>query len=134
MFIHKLIQSKAARSVISALAGFLVYGGWAYFINAQYSQQAGIKAALTQGTYSFVITLVLALFMEWLFERSKHRQHQFKVTFISTCLLLYITSSGVNFLLGTPEILVTILPGSIVSTVYTFSYTLALSKLQQVKT
>jgi ABC-type antimicrobial peptide transport system permease subunit len=133
MNIRAFLHSKLARGVLSGFAGFAAYGGWAYFINLQHGTQAGLKAGLTQGTYSFFLTLVLALVMESLFHLYREPRTQFWFTFMLTCCLLYFSSWGINALSGTPEILLTILPGSIIGTIYTFAYTLTLSKLQAAK-
>ena len=115
--------------MLAACCGFLGYGGWAYFANIGYGSGTALKAALTQGSYSFVVTLVLTLFMEFTYRLSEKPWLRFNLTFTLTCLLLYATSWGVNALAGTPKILLTILPGAVISTCYTFSYTLALGKL-----
>ena len=47
------------------------------------------------------------------------------------CLILYSTSWGVNAFTGTPNILLTILPGAVVSTIYTVIYIIALNKVKQ---
>ena len=126
-----LRQNKTARSLLAATAGFLVYGSWALFINYEYGFAASLKAGLTQGGYSFILTLGLSFMMEWLFQLSRQPIRQFNLTFITTCLLIYATSWSINVLSGTPEILLTILPGAIASTLYTLSYTMALFKVQQ---
>lgn len=92
-----------------------------------------LRAALTQGSYSFVITLILTGLMEWLFsclsDWPKHRR--FYGSTIPVCLLLYFSSYSVNYLAGTPNILLTILPGAILSTLYAFSYIGALAKIEK---
>ncbi len=127
-----LRRSKALRSLLAATAGFIVYGGWAFFINYDYGLPAALKAGATQGSYSFTLTLSLSFLMEWLFQLSRQPRLQFSLAFITPCLLIYCTSWGVNVLTGTPEILLTILPGATISTLYTLSYTLALFKLQRI--
>lgn len=129
--LDNLRRSKTLRGLLAATAGFLLYGGWAFFINYEHGLNAGIKAGFTQGSYSFTLTLIMAFFMEWVFGLSDNPKRQFSQTFFTTCLLIYSTSWGVNFLAGTPEIFLTILPGATFSTFYTLSYTLALFKLRQ---
>lgn len=118
------------RSVVSALLGFLAYGGWAFYVNYMHGLEAATKAAFTQGSYSFTVTLVMTLLMEYLFRLLSHPTLRFFATFFGTCAILYSTSWGVNALAGTPEIFMTILPGIIIGTIYTFGYTLSLARLQ----
>lgn len=92
-----------------------------------------LRAALTQGSYSFVITLILTGLMEWLFSclSGWQKRDRFYASTLPVCLLLYLSSYTVNFLAGTPNILLTILPGAILSTLYTFSYIGALAKIEK---
>ena len=127
---HKIIKIPAFRVLFPAVAGFLFYGTWAFGANFGHGHVAAIKAACTQGSYSFTITLVLALVIEWLhrvLQRLPH--HSWLVGFIA-CLALYFTSWSVNVVTGTPNILLTILPGAVISTIYTISYIVALNKLK----
>lgn len=118
------------RSIVSGLFGFAAYGGWAFYVNYAHGLDAAAKAAFTQGSYSFTVTLVMTLLMEYLFRLLANPMLRFCATFFGTCALLYSTSWGVNVLAGTPEIFMTILPGIIIGTVYTFIYTLSLVRLQ----
>lgn len=123
-------NNSLTRSIVSGLAGFVAYGGWAFYANYDHGVEAAMQAALTQGSYSFCVTLV----METLFRLLAKPALRFCVTFFGTCSVLYSTSWGVNVLAGTPEIFITILPGVIIGTAYTFVYTLSLARLQAVKT
>ncbi len=120
------------RSVFSATAGLLGYGGWAYWVNRQEGMELAVNAALTQGGYSFVITLVLSGFMEWFYRYLGVKQVRpyckSLMVIVVTCCLLYSISWGVNHWAGTPMILLTILPGAIASTIYTVVYVAAISR------
>ncbi|MGH1440166.1 MAG: hypothetical protein ACRBBR_08665 [Cellvibrionaceae bacterium] len=127
----RILQNAAVRILVPPLMGLLFYGSWAFWVNSEFGQTAAFRAAATQGSYSFAITLLLALVVEWLFVLFKLLPwRQFWVGLIA-CLLLYSTSWGVNALTGTPNILWTILPGAAVSTVYTVLYIITLSKLEK---
>ncbi len=104
--------------VLSASAGWIGYGGWAYFANHDYGQTAAWRAFLTQGGYSFVVTLVMTVLLENLYRRTSSVVWSAG----SVSLLLYASSWSVNWIAGTPEILITILPGAIIGTVYSFSW------------
>jgi len=129
---YSLTHSKILRGLLAAAAGFIVYGGWAYYINFSHGSNAALKALFTQGGYSFTLTLITAFIMEWLFQLSNKPVTRFCLTFFITSLMLYSTSWSINAWAGTPEILWTILPGAIIGTLYTLSYTLTLFKLQRV--
>jgi len=119
------------RSLFSAFVGFIFYGGWAYFVHMDYSQEIAIKAFFTQGLISFFVTLVLTQFMEVLFAYIKGYKLAYWFVAVLTSSLVAIISLLVNLLVGTPEVLMTILPGLILSTVYSFSYTKALVSIHK---
>ncbi|MCF7980979.1 MAG: hypothetical protein K9K86_03270 [Pseudomonadales bacterium] len=123
------IRSQKVRIFFSAVAAFMGYGAWAFYVNHAYSLAISLKAAITQGSYSFVITLTMSWLMELLHQAFDTTRTRLPLTILITCLLLYTTSWGINALLGTPEIFMTILPGAVIGTLYTFSYGLALEKL-----
>ena len=126
-------ENSLVRLLVPPFIGLLFYGAWAFWVNYDYGQALALKAAVTQGSYSFVITLVLALIVEWLFlGLKKWPFHLFFIGLI-TCCLLYLTSWSLNYFVGTPNILMTILPGAAVSTVYTIIYIVGLNKLDKYK-
>lgn len=118
------------RSLISAFAGLLAYGLWAYFANMAHGFKAGIKAACVQGGYSFVLTFVMTMLIESLYRFliQKHWQRATVMTIVTVCLTLYASSWLLNYLVGTPEILMTVLPGYVIGSMYTYSYVLKLAK------
>ncbi len=117
------------RSLISAFTGLLFYGGWAYFVHYDYGFIVAIKAFCTQGLISFSITLVLTHFMEVLFQRFDSPRLGYWLTATIASLLVVFVSYTTNVIVGTPEVLMTILPGSLISAVYSFSYARLLSHL-----
>ncbi|MEM1435282.1 MAG: hypothetical protein AAGG11_14575 [Pseudomonadota bacterium] len=117
------------RSLGAAVAGFLVYGGWAYYVNADHGQSIGMRSGLLQGSYSFVLTLVTTLLMERLYRTFAAGQHPVVLTVIVTGVLLFTIPCVIHGLAGTPEILMTVLPGFLIGMVYTTVYTMSLSRL-----
>ncbi len=133
----RVLNSKAVRLWVPPVTGFVFYGAWALLINSPWvipsdsDWLTASKAAFTQGSYSFVITLVLAAVVEWLFVKlSGTPLRSVWVCFVAMSILI-ITSAGINILAGTPHVLWTILPGLVVSAVYTGSHVFALKKLSQ---
>jgi hypothetical protein len=46
-------------NVLSAFLAFFLWGGWAYFVNGSTDITRCLISGLTQGTASFIITLVM---------------------------------------------------------------------------
>lgn len=116
------LQSPWLRSLGSALAGFLAYGAWAFYANMEHGTGEGLKSALVQGSFSFTITLMLNAIMEFLYGRFHRVKGGVFMTGVAACLLLYSASYSINYLAGTMNIIKTILPGAIFSTVYIVGY------------
>ncbi|MFT6200993.1 MAG: hypothetical protein ACJATV_001650 [Granulosicoccus sp.] len=128
------LRNKTLRLWVPPIVGFLFYGAWAFFINFSHGFEHAITAGFTQGGYSFTITLVLALVVEFLFQRlgtfPAILPWRNVWVFIAGFSLLLFTSVGLNVLTGTPEILWTVLPGLMISSVYTVIYIVALNKVE----
>lgn len=118
------------RSLVAALMGFVFYGGWAYFVQMGYGFNIALKAFLTQGFISFGITLLLTHFMEIVFNCFGSKGLAFWFTAMSSSLAVVIISVTIHILAGTPEVLMTILPGSLLSVAYSFSYTKLLARIK----
>jgi len=122
-----LLQSSAVRSFAPALVGFIGYGGWALGCNLSHGLNTGLQSGLVQGTLSFVITVVSNLLMENLYRVTGNRF----ITIAASIFTFVGTSFTVNYLVGTPEILLTIAPGAVIGSFYTISYVTALHKIRQ---
>ena len=124
--------SPTARILISAMAAFLGYGGWTLYVNSDGDPMSAMKYALCYGGYSFIMTLITSGLLEFLYRRLAHQPKGPMVAGVITCLLLYAGAWAVNFAAGTPNILLTILPGMAFSTVFVISYLLTLAKIARV--
>lgn len=129
--LERLLQNSSIRLWLPPIAGFLGYGAWAFYINYAYGLEVSIRSGLAQGSYSFVVTLVLTAMVEWLFVRLCAIPFGSIIIFLLVVLLLTTLSTSVNILVGTPNILWTILPSLIVSAVYTALHIFTLHKLRQ---
>jgi len=104
------VKTSRVYNVLSALAAFVMWGGWAYFINSGFGESTRIISAIAQGTASFVITLFMVHAVTWLFHRMTNELLKLilpavlTVSFTGTCL------ATLHFLVGTPRILQTIAP------------------------
>jgi len=125
----RILQQAKLRLLVPPLAGFCFYGAWAFYVNMDYGSSMGITAAMTQGSYSFVVTLLLAVLVERLFVRFQNITFGAFWVGLIAITLLGVVSWAVNALVGTPKIIWTILPGLTVSAIYTTMYIMTLSKL-----
>lgn len=115
----KICESRLARILIPAIAGFIGYGSWGYFINNMgHGWEMGLRAGLVQGSLSFTITLVFNGVMEAVYKALKHKGWSIVVTITA----LISTSFIINTIAGTPEVIATIAPGSVIGSFYVYTY------------
>lgn len=120
------------RSFLSAVAGLLGYGLWAYLVNSPHGVAAAFKAACVQGSYSFILTFVMTILIELLyrlFARVSDSQRLIRLaSIVSVCSIIYTTSWWVNVMAGTPEVFNTVILGYVVGGIYTVGYVQSLSR------
>ncbi len=124
-----LVGSPRVRAFAAGVLGFLAYGTWGWWVNAEFGQMVGVRAGLVQGSYSFLLTFTSTLLVEWLFERMRGCPWPVVSTTALTSLMLFLVAYGVQFAVGTPQVLLTILPGFLIGSCYTAVYVVALAKL-----
>lgn len=125
--------SKLQRSVLSGVAGFLVYGGWAFWLNASHGTAMGISAGAVQGSYSFVLTLTMTLVMEHLMASFVAIPARGALTVALVSGISFSVAYSLQWLNGTPEILLTILPGFFIGVVYCAVYVTGLQTIDAPK-
>ncbi|MEE4300482.1 MAG: hypothetical protein V2J24_13665 [Pseudomonadales bacterium] len=116
------------RSAASGLAGFVVYGGWAWFWNMEHGAM-GQRAGLLQGSYSFVLTFFSTLMMEWIYRRCAQAPLARLLTIALTGVMLLAIPVTLHAFAGTPNIVGTILPGFLIGMGYTTAYVTALARV-----
>ncbi len=117
-------------NIISACLAFLLWGGWAYYVNELSQPGSGVVAGLTQGTSSFIMTLIMVHILTWLY-------HHFSAKILKLILPTLITVSisgscllGVHLWMGTPEILSTIAPALSVALAFSSFTTYKINRVQ----
>lgn len=114
-------------NLLHAAGGFLLMGGWAVFANRAHEMPAPLLAGIVQGLATAAITLVLKTIVEGLFTRARGWPR-----LVLPPLAALVTSgvllTVIHTLAGTPALLATISVPLTVSTLYSVSYTIALSR------
>lgn len=124
-------MSPFQRSLFSALAALVAYGGWAYWVNSMHGSFAAAKAAGVQGGYSFLLTFVMTILIELLFRVSCAITDagllRKVLTIVISCCIIFSASWWVNVLAGTPEIFNTVILGYVIGGIFTVSYVIGLA-------
>lgn len=114
--------------LVSAGLAFMLWGGWAYYVNENATPGAGLLSGMMQGTASFIITLSMVHLVTWFY---RHLPVS-KITFILPALLtVTMTGScliGMHLFIGTPEIINTVLPALSVALAFSLFTTFKLTR------
>ncbi|MBT8148453.1 MAG: hypothetical protein KJO24_00875 [Gammaproteobacteria bacterium] len=116
------------RALIVA-AAVLGYGGWAVYSNmlGQPATMDGVawRAGCIQGSYAGLLTLVNISILEALFRFLLQRQGATAATLntlLASTVAQYSIIIPVHLLNGTPNILLTLLPGLVIGTAFSSAY------------
>ncbi|MEM1114376.1 MAG: hypothetical protein AAGI11_20860 [Pseudomonadota bacterium] len=121
-----LLASPAIRSALSALVALVFYGAWAAWANRMHDGSMVLRASVTQGLYSAAVTLVMTSMVEGLFRGQLSRIFRFVRAVLATVVTLVASSTAVHWLVGTEEIVMTVLPSWIFGSLYAVAYALGL--------
>lgn len=121
-------MSPLSKSLLSATAGALIYGSWAYWVNMSDSTQMAITTALVQGSFSFVLTLSMTLILEYLYRFLGPGTGAVVGTTAAVSAFMFATAYSLQWLAGSGEILMTILPGYVIGTTYAAFYAVSLER------
>lgn len=124
----RLPNSPLLRSVIAGFAGLVGYGSWAAYANFDHGMAIAVRSGLVQGTYSFVLTFLMTWVTEGLFAKLASMPMGAVVTTVVVSFILFVSAYGIHMLVGTPEILMTILPGFVIGSGYTAVYVWGLQR------
>lgn len=100
---------------VSALSAFVLWGGWAYFINGGSQHAISLKSGLIQGSASFIITLLMVHAVTWLYRQLPPGSRQLWLPSVITILCTGSGLATIHLLAGTPRILATIAPALLVA-------------------
>ncbi len=113
------------------VAAFAIYGGWAFYVNWPSGPLQASQSAVAQGTYSGVNTYIYARIIEACFDRITHPLTRWLVPALLPNLLFLSILSCVHWAVGTPEMLLTMLPSAVIGTAYTAIYTTQLHRKEK---
>ena len=103
------------------MMAFVIWGGWSYFVNQPLGHTIGIRAGLTQGTASFIITLCMVYAVTWLFQRIQRIKNDYLQLLLPAGIVVSFTGStlvAVHSLMATPDIFKTVAPALTVAFIF----------------
>jgi hypothetical protein len=126
--LFSLWQSSETQGLFTALAALLGYGSWAAWCNHEFGALSTIKAFAAQGSFAFAATLSLTLLAASLYRRLGRTYQALTLAFICCFIISLTVPASIHWLIGTPKILASMLPGLLCGSVYLLSYLLLLHR------
>ncbi len=124
--VHGVVEAPTRTSrrfnLISAALAFALWGGWAYYVNAEAVAEGGraspLSSGLTQGTGSFLITLIMVHAVAWLCHHLPDCSMRLVLPALITVAVTGSCLAAAHALVGTRNIIQTIAPALTVAFVF----------------
>lgn len=87
-------KTSTVYKLLSASFAFVIWGGWAYFVNSSDNLRTSLTAGLTQGTASFIITLIMVYFISIIYNILPSNLATLLKTLLPAMITISITGTG----------------------------------------
>lgn len=118
---------------LSAVLAFLLWGAWAYYVNANTDANQGLSSGLSQGTASFAITLLMVHLVSWFFKRLPDSFLKLPLAALCTVAITGSCLVAIHKLVGTPNIIATITPALTVAFIFSWYTAYQLQKIKSTR-
>jgi len=108
-----------------AMVGFIAWGLW---VNWEHGLASRIQVALTQGIISLVSTYYSAELVVWLVRKFLSSRYPVFLAGTTSYLIIYAFVWAGHVGAGTPELLMTMLPGMITGLFFCYGYALPVNR------
>ena len=134
--VHRVVKVPTRMSwrfnLISATLAFLLWGGWAYYVNIETSVDEGraspLSSGLTQGVGSFLITLIMVHTVAWLYHHLPAHSTRLVLPALITVAVTGSCLATAHALVGTSNIVQTISPALSVAFLFNIYTTVKLRR------
>lgn len=118
-------------ALVSALAAGVGYGGWAAYANYDHEAHIWMMAGAIQAVYAFGATLSITHMARWTYRKYDCSIRGTIAGFAAGFILMLLIPITIHSLSGTPNIIMTILPGLIWGSIYLLSFLLSLHRAER---
>lgn len=112
------VKTTRLYNFLSAMFAFTLWGGWAYYVNSGHGEAVQRSALLTQGSASFVITLIMTRSVSLLFSLLTDNRFRAIVPAVVTVFVTGTCLIALHHQAGTPEVTATVTPALSVAFFY----------------
>ena len=103
---------------VSAFMAFMIWGGWAFYVNGDLGVGVRVISGLVQGAASLIITLIMARTVEIIFLHMPDNHFRLVLPAVITVCMTGSSLVLVHTLVGTPRIIYTITPALTVAFIF----------------
>lgn len=123
--------------LLVSIIATLGYGLWAYYANCYSSTVANpemiaMRAGIIQGSYAGALTLINVFVLETFYKKILASNLIAKPIFLTVTLatsLQYAIIVPIHIINGTPNIIITLLPGFFIGTLFSTFYTITFARM-----
>ncbi len=119
------------RALLVGTGAFLLFGSWALFANRAHPIADMTRAAIAQGTFSFISSSFSVLLLEYLYGLGRTPARKAMLGAIGTPAIILLTMTGGHVIARTPNVVATLLPSWISGTIFCVVYTINLRRLDR---
>jgi hypothetical protein len=128
---QKLAGSAVWRVGLMCALAFVVYGGWAFAVNDSHGFDVALTAGLAQGVSSTISTLIISSLIEVCYQRFRHRRGGLFLAWIVPPTLTGLMHAGFQWMVGTPEIFLTVVFSLVMGYIFGAVYVRGLMRLKR---
>ncbi len=121
-FMSKLNKYKVKETLILGLLSVVPYVSWAIYINYSFGINTIIQVAITQSALSFFLTIFLTQIVIYFYQFGQTFPVKLALATLGSSLFSNLFVYATHYFAGTPAIIMTMLPGSILGFIYAFIY------------
>lgn len=121
-------SSRQLRLIAMTFVAFTLWSSWGLYANYSHGLPTAMLAGLIQGLQSALSTFLGSAFIELLYSRLHQFKHAILVVTVTASTSSFSFMCAMHYLLGTPQILLTVAPVTVMATIYCWSYTTSLAK------
>ncbi len=103
---------------LSAVFAFLVWGGWAFYVNQALAINSRLIVATAQGVFSLLVTLIVITVVSAIYKKMATNQLRFIVPGTVMAVVTAVILVVIHSYIGTAEIALTISPGIFMTFVF----------------
>lgn len=137
--VHRTVKVPTRTSrrfnLISAGLAFMLWGGWAYWVNTETTiegeRASPLSSGLTQGAGSFIITLIMVRTVAWLYYHLPAHSTRMVLPALTTVAVTGSCLATAHALVGTPDIVQTIAPALTVAFAFNIYTTVKLRREEE---